>query len=70
MEDNKLIVFMEHTIHHNEHHGEDFVSIANDLESAGATEAAELAKSAAADIDSAVVKLRQAKELYAKSQNN
>ncbi|MCR4610332.1 MAG: hypothetical protein K5644_00380 [Lachnospiraceae bacterium] len=66
MEDNKIIILMDHTIHHNEHHAEDFVSIAKDLRDAGANEAAELAESAANDINEAVKKLVEARDLYKK----
>ena len=66
MEDDKIIMLMDHTIHHNEHHAEDFISLASDLESAGATDAANLSRSAAEDVKSAVKKLVEAKELYQK----
>ena len=64
MEENKLSIFMEHTIHHNEHHAEDFITIAKDLRDAGADDAAELAESAAKDLEDAIHKLQKAKELY------
>lgn len=66
MEDDKIIILMDHTIHHNEHHAEDFVSLANDLENAGAKEAALLAKEAAKDVENAVMKLKEAKDIYTK----
>ena len=57
MEDDKIIVLMDHTIHHNEHHAEDFINLANDLEKAGETDAANLAKDAA----------KEAREIYKKN---
>lgn len=66
MEDNKIIMLMEHTIHHNEHHAEDFVSIANELKGSGAEDAAKLAEDAAKDVENAVKKLKEAKEIYEK----
>ena len=44
MEDDKIIILMDHTIHHNEHHAEDFINLANDLEKAGETDAANFAE--------------------------
>lgn len=64
MEDDKIIILMDHTIHHNEHHAEDFVNLANDLEKLGETDAANLAKDAANDVNKAVDKLKKARELY------
>lgn len=66
MDDNKLIILMDHTIHHNEHHAEDFVSIAKELKDAGVEDAASLAESAAQDVEAAVKKLIEARELYKK----
>ena len=66
MDDNKLIILMDHTIHHNEHHAEDFVSIAKELKDAGVPDAASLAESAAQDVESAVKKLVEARDLYKK----
>lgn len=67
MEDNKIVMLMDHVIHHNEHHAEDFESIARDLKDAGVDDAAELAKSAAEDIKGAVKKLVEARDIYKKS---
>ena len=67
MEDDKIIILMEHTIHHNEHHAEDFISLANDLEKAGVNDAASLAKDAAKDVENAVNKLKEAREIYKKN---
>ncbi len=64
MEDNKIIILMDHTIHHNEHHAEDFIDIAGKLTEAGATDAAKLAEEAAKDVNEAVRKLKEARELY------
>ena len=64
MEDNKIIILMEHTIHHNEHHAEDFIDIASKLKEEGATDAATLAEEAAKDVNEAVRKLKEARELY------
>ena len=64
MEDDKIIILLDHTIHHNEHHAEDFVSLANDLEKAGAIDSANLAKEAAKDVENAVKKLKEAKVKY------
>ena len=64
MEENKIIILIDHTIHHNEHHMEDFETIAKDLRIAGADDAAELAQSAIKDIENANKKLAQARDLY------
>lgn len=69
MDNDKIMVLMEHTIHHNEHHADDFISLANDLEKAGALDSANLAKDAAKDIENAVKKLKEARELYKCSNN-
>lgn len=67
MDDNKIIILMDHTIHHNEHHAEDFDDIASKLKEAGADEAANLAEEAAKDVQAAVDKLKKAEELYKQS---
>lgn len=67
MEDDKIIILMDHTIHHNEHHAEDFINLANDLEKAGETDASNLAKDAAKDVENAVEKLKEAREIYKKN---
>ena len=69
MDNDKIMVLMEHTIHHNEHHADDFISLANDLEKAGAHNSANLAKDAAKDIENAIKKLKEARELYKCSNN-
>ena len=67
MDKDKIIMLMEHTIHHNEHHADDFISLAKDLREKGQEEAAQLAESAAKDVESAVAKLIEAKDLYIKN---
>ena len=64
MDNDKTIMLMDHMIHHNEHHADDFKSLANDLKENGANDAAKLAESAAKDVEAAVAKLVEAKELY------
>lgn len=67
MEDNKLIILMEHTIHHNEHHSDDFSSIASSLREEGVDAAASLCEEAAASVKDAVTKLKEAKKIYEQS---
>ena len=61
MEDDKTLILMEHTIHHNEHHVSDFKELADELFTKGNHEEAKLVLSAASDVESAVDKLREAK---------
>ena len=60
MEDDKIIILMDHTIHHNEHHAEELSQLAESMRGLGMADVAEEIEGALLDITEGNLKLRAA----------